>query len=87
MLANPDKFQSIFLKPSKEHIETNLSFEGVTITSVTNVKLLGVEIDNQLNFNLQVKQICRKAGNQLNVLRRLNKYLDIPSKKQFLPSS
>jgi hypothetical protein len=32
------------------------------------VKLLGIDIDYQLNFNYHIKNICRKASQQLNVL-------------------
>jgi hypothetical protein len=33
------------------------------------VKLLGIEIDYQLNFDVHVSSICRKASRQLNVLK------------------
>ena len=35
------------------------------------VKLLGIEIDNQLNFDNHVSTLCKKAGYQLNALGRL----------------
>ena len=36
---------------------------------------LGVTIDFQLNFNVHISEICRKASRQLNVLKRIGKYL------------
>ena len=37
--------------------------------------LLGVTIDFQLNFDTHISNICKKASKQLNVLKRIGKYL------------
>ena len=39
------------------------------------VKLLGVTLDFQLNFNIHISNICKKASRQLNVLKRISKHL------------
>jgi hypothetical protein len=44
------------------------------------VKLLGIEIDYQLNFDIHISSICRKASQLLNILKRLGRYLDRLSK-------
>jgi hypothetical protein len=41
---------------------------------------LGIEIDYQLNFDVHIGNICRKASQQLNILKRLGPYLDRLSK-------
>jgi hypothetical protein len=41
------------------------------------VKLLGVTIDYELKFNSHITNICRKASRQLNVLKRMGKYLNV----------
>ena len=38
------------------------------------VKLLGVDTDFQLNFDQHTSNLCRKAGQQLNVLKRLSPF-------------
>ena len=38
------------------------------------VKLHGVDIDYQLNFDQHISSLCRKAGQQLNVLKRLSSF-------------
>ena len=38
-------------------------------------KLLGVNIDNQLNFKYHVSQICLKAGRKLSALARISHLL------------
>jgi hypothetical protein len=37
------------------------------------VKLLGIEIDYQLNFDTHISTICRKASQQLNIIKRLGR--------------
>jgi hypothetical protein len=39
------------------------------------VKLLGIDIDYQLNFDKHIKNICRKASQQLSVLKRIGCFL------------
>jgi hypothetical protein len=35
------------------------------------VKLLGVDIDFMVNFDCHIKNICKKAVQQLNILKRI----------------
>ena len=42
--------------------------------------VLGVDIDDKLNFNSHVSNICNKAGRQLNVLQHLKGALDYASR-------
>ena len=48
-----------------------MHIEKKKITSENFVKLLGIEIDNQLNFDNHVSTLCKKAGSQLNTIGRL----------------
>jgi hypothetical protein len=41
-----------------------------------NVKLHGVTIESNLNFNNHISEICKKASRQLNILKRIGKYLN-----------
>ena len=75
MLANPSKFQTIFLTSSKGHIDTTLSIDDKSITNERSVNLLGVEIDDKLKFDSYISKICEGAGGQLNSLYRFNRYL------------
>ena len=72
MIINPDKFQAIILDKKKLNL-TNIPFtvDNQTIKSVPSVELLGIHLDDKLNFNLHISNICRPAANQLNALIRL----------------
>jgi hypothetical protein len=64
--ANPDKFQAIAVG-NKTHAKTPVfKIESAEITCDEVVKLLGIDIDYQLNFNYHIKNICRKASQQHN---------------------
>ena len=45
--------------------------ENEKITSENSAKLLGIEIDNQLNVDNHVSTLCNKAGSQLNAIGKL----------------
>lgn len=75
MLANPSKFQTIFLTSSKGHIKADLDIDGKTIESEGSVVLLGIEIDDKLKFDSHISHLNEKAGGQLNSLYRFNRYL------------
>ena len=58
-----------------ENISFNL--KGNIIKCEDEVKLLGVTIDFQVKFNNHIATcICKKASRQLNVLKRVGKYLN-----------
>lgn len=53
LLANPDKFQFLNINPRKldrDKSDTTLSIDGIDITKAELMKLLGVCIDDNLNF-------------------------------------
>ena len=41
----------------------------------SSVKLLDIEIDNKLNFEKHISNICKKASNQLNTICRLQTFM------------
>ena len=61
-------------KPNKHNLIFNLN--GSKISCEENVKLLGITIDSDLNFNNHISEICKKASRQLNILKRMGKYLN-----------
>ena len=87
MIINPDKFQAIILDKKKSNL-TNipLNIDNQTIKSVTSVELLGIHLDDKLNNNLHISNICRSAANQLNALMRLKSYLSFNAKRVLINS-
>ena len=72
MITNPDKFQTITLDKKKSSLKNiPLTISNQTIKSVPSVELLGIHLDDKLNLNLHISNICRSAANQLNALIQL----------------
>ena len=76
MQANPEKFQAIGVGKRRTH-DMNLAIKvsDTQINCEDVVKLLGLDLDYQLNFDQLISNLCRKAGQQLNVLKRLSPFL------------
>ena len=69
MIVNPKKFQGIiFNKKKQNHTAEYISVDQKNIKTSSSVKLLGVHIDDKLNFNLHITKICRSTASQLHAL-------------------
>ena len=80
MIINPNKFQAIILDKKKCNL-TNipLTIDNQTIKSFPSEELLGIYLDDKLNFNLHISNISR--FNQLNALIRPKIYLNFNAKR------
>ena len=87
MIANNDKLQVIVLDKRKSNVtEVTFIIGSGEIQAVSFFDILGVKIDDKLNFDLYIDKICLKSANQLNALFKLNRqFLQISFK--FLPSA
>ena len=76
MIANPGRFQAIIMNKTRENqITPKLKIYNKEIETTKSVSLLGIEIDNQLSFNLHISKLCSKAVMQLNAMCRLAKFM------------
>ena len=62
MQANPDKFQVLAVGKKTYVKRPTISIQNFELTCEDSVKLLGLEIDYQLNFDTHISAICRKAS-------------------------
>ena len=51
----------------------NLNINGAEIKDQNSVTLLGVEIDNELNFNNHISNIFKNSGNKVNAISRIHR--------------
>ena len=80
MVANSDKFQVIILdKRKKDHTNERITVDNQQIKVVSPAKLLGLglQIDDKLNFNVYISNICKSAASQLNVFIRFEKFMNL----------
>ena len=82
MIVNPDKFQAIVLNKKRSDLtNTNFQVDNQVIKLVSSIELLGIQIDDKLNFNLHISKYCKSAANQLNALIRLKQFLSFHAKE------
>ena len=74
MVANPKTFQLMFLS-LKGQKRLRLKINENKLSATDNVKLLGIEIDNQLKFSNQAKTLCSKVNKKISAFPRLNMYI------------
>ena len=82
MMVKPDKFQVIIIdKRKRDHTNENIVIDNKQIKTVPSVELLGIQLDDKLNFSPHLSNICKSAANQLNALIRLQKFLSFEEKE------
>ena len=87
MIVNPDKLQAIAVKKNAKRKDSYpLNINDLTINSENSVKLLGIEIDNKLFFEQHISTLCNYASNQLNAIRRIQKFIGFKEKEVLLNS-
>ena len=69
MQANPDKFQVLAVGKKTFDKNMKICLHNSTLSCEETVIFLGIEIDYQLNFDIHISSICRKASQQLNILK------------------
>ena len=71
MKPNEDKCHLLVI--NQENVSVNIGNENITCSS--SVDLLGIKIDDKLNFNEHVSKLCKKGNQKLHALARISKYL------------
>ena len=73
MKANSDKCHLI----TSEQSCMNLNIGNINIENSTSEKLLGVKVDNKLNFNEHLDGITKKASRKVSALSRIFPFMDL----------
>ena len=88
MVVSPDKFQVIILdKRKRDHADESITVDNQQIEVVPSVKLLGLQFDDKLSFNLHISNICKSAAIEVNALIKLKKFMNFEQKKILSNSS
>ena len=60
---------------SNEDRKLEIELNGGTLQQVQNVKLLGLELDEQLTFDVHIDSLCKKLSKHIGILNRIKTYL------------
>ena len=86
MVVNSGKFQAIIVNRKEEQAAHKLIIDNKEIKTTNSIKLLGINIDDQVRFNELISILCSKAAMQLNALSRLQKYMGKSEKETIINS-
>ena len=75
MVANPGKFQIMFIGSNIDNSKKRFMIESKRKKSRSEVKLLGIIIDDNLPFTTQIENLCGTSSNRLRDLERIRKCL------------
>ena len=78
MKANDDKCHLLLSSPDDSSI---IQMENSTIKCYKVKKLLGIQIDYKLKFDVHVETIRKKAHRKLSALSRITNYMDLPKRR------
>ena len=82
MKLDQDKCHLLVSGYKNENVWANIGNEKIWESNKQ--KLLGLDIDRNLNFNEHVSSLCRKAGNKLSVLARLSNFMSFKQRRILL---
>ena len=64
-----------------DHLD--IKADNINIRSVSNQKLLGLHIDENLNWNTLIDNLCKIVSSKISLLRQLAEYVPLQVQKQF----
>ena len=78
----------MFLLPNKtdQAMNEQLLIDNITLDGEPSVTLLGMKIDNSLTFHAHIGDLCKKAASQLNVLKRLSRFMGYNERRIIMQS-
>lgn len=83
LLAGPHKFHSLNISPlnlDEDKRDEMLNINDLVIANTELIKLLGVHIDDSLNFTEHISKLCTKASQKVGVLSRLRNFIPCKAK-------
>ncbi len=83
MQANPTKFQFMIMQKytGKEIIPDSIEIQHTTIMRQTEVKFLGITIDQKLKFDKLIDNLCKNAAMQINIMYRFKSIFDLKERE------
>ena len=81
MVANPGKFQIMFLGSNIDNSKIIFMIENKRVKSRGEVKLLRITIEDKLCFTIHIENLCSIASNCLRALAIIRKFLTFEQAK------
>ena len=82
LCLNLDKFQTMVMDPRDKEKTMNITISENSIEQSTSIKLLVVKVDEQLNFNGRISELCKRTSSRIEVLICLRNLIPEKAKRQ-----
>ena len=87
MIVNPEKFQAVKIdRKNQNNNPQKLTIDEKVINYSENVTLLGLEVDNNLNFDEHISKIFDKSARQLNAICKIGHLIGSEERKILINS-
>ena len=87
MIVNPEKFQAVKIdRKNQNNNPQKLTIDEKVINYSENVTLLGLEVDNNLNFDEHISKIFDKSARQLNAICKIGHLIGLEERKILINS-
>ena len=78
--VNCDKYQAMVLGNPKGERNADLDISGEKVEQSQSIKILGVTLDENLNFKDHLRSVSKKVAGMIGVLRRLKNLIPVNAK-------
>ena len=78
--VNCDKYQAMVLGSQKDARKVDMDICGEKVEQTQSIKILGVNLDENLNFSYHIGEICKKVSRLIGILRRLKNLIPVSAK-------
>ena len=85
--VNFDKYQCMLLGHKNKERTVNISIERENVEQSQSIKILGVHLDEQLNFSYHISEICKRTSRQVGILNRLRNLIPSNAKLHLYKSA
>ena len=82
MVANPGKFQVMCLGSNIDNSKITFMIENKRVKSRSEVKVLGITMDDTLSFTTYIEKLYSTASNHLRPLARIRKFTSFEQAKR-----
>ena len=90
LLENPEKYQSLIINPRNLNTSAgclDIIIKGKVIENANQIKLLGVNVDGNMNFAAHISEMCKRASRKVGVLMRLRNLIPVADKLMIYKTS
>ena len=85
--VNCDKYQSMIIGHGDTDRIINITVGGKHTEQSRSIKILGVNIDEKLNFSLHISEVCNRVSKQVGILNRLKNLIPSCAKLELYKSA